>query len=168
MTFERASLQDLLVGELRDAGVEVEFGKEFSSVEAEGDVHENALVRFSDGSMVEGDLIVGADGGWSTLRHSMGVQADTGAQDDAFGGVMYSGWVIVYGISEPIEGLPEDETIVLADRALSYGAWPLQNKQVSNKVSMTLAFQLLMRFHTTEVLVPMRSGTLPRTVTFGL
>lgn len=132
LTFERAGLQDLLVAELKDAGVEVAFGKECVGVQDLEKEGERALVKFKDGSSVEGDLVVGADGGNSALRKFMGVGGEPDSKDGSFGGVRYSGWSTLYGVSEPISNIPEDRTHLITHPALSYGAWPLPNKQVRN------------------------------------
>lgn len=128
LAFERAKLQDLLVSELRENGIEVNFGHSCVGVldQAESAA---AVVTFENGKKVEADVVVGADGGSSFLRSLTipgGATGDQGQQ----GGVEYTGWTTLYGVTEPIVQAPtEDQAHLVSSIGSVYGCWPLPKKQ---------------------------------------
>lgn len=71
MYFERACLQALLVDRVRDLGGEVKWNKKavrFEAVSSSDPVSKRTRVNFADGTHIDVDLLVGADGGYSTVR----------------------------------------------------------------------------------------------------
>lgn len=124
ITFERAHLQDLLVSELRENGIEVNFG--YNCVSVSDHAESQAEVTFENGEEVEADLVVGAGGGNSFLR-SLTIPEGVTAGD---GGIEYTGWATLYGITGPIMQAPtEDQAQILSSIGCVYGCWPLPGKR---------------------------------------
>ena len=124
LSFERANLQDLLVSELHRNGVEVNFGHRCVGVIDRHD-NEPAVVQFEGGLEVEGDVVIGADGGSSLLR-SLTIPKSSGEGV----GVEYTGWTTVYGITKPLGQAPTmDQTRIVGGIGKLYGAWPLLEKR---------------------------------------
>jgi 2-polyprenyl-6-methoxyphenol hydroxylase-like FAD-dependent oxidoreductase len=84
----RSSLQEVLLGKMKEKGVEILYGKNLDSVEENGETGK-VNARFLDGTVVEGDLLIGADGIHSATRHF--VVGDDYKPE-------YSGQSLVYGI----------------------------------------------------------------------
>lgn len=130
LAFERAKLQELLISELRENGVEVNFGHRCVSI-LDDEESATGLVKFENGKEVEGDVIVGADGGHSFLR-SFTIPGNSGDGTGERGGGMdqYTGWTTLYGITEPIAQAPtKDQAQLVSDIGRTYGCWPLPGKQ---------------------------------------
>ncbi|RPA98692.1 FAD/NAD(P)-binding domain-containing protein [Choiromyces venosus 120613-1] len=124
LSFERANLQDLLVPELHRNGVDVHFGHKCVGV-VDHHYNEPAVVQFEDGLEVEGDIVVGADGGNSLLRALTIPESRVEG-----GGVEHTGWTTLYGITKPLDQAPTmDQTRVVAGIGKVYGAWPLPEKR---------------------------------------
>ncbi|KAK1984375.1 hypothetical protein LZ30DRAFT_433581 [Colletotrichum cereale] len=79
MYFERAGLQSLLVDRVRELGGEVRWSKRAvrfehlasfrnTTEEKDGRLHGQTRVGFANGTHLDVDLLVGADGGYSTVR----------------------------------------------------------------------------------------------------
>lgn len=135
LTFERAHLQDLLVSELRENDVEVNFG--YNCVGVSDDTESRAVVAFENGEEVEADVVVGADGGNSFLR-SLTVPRGVAAGD---GGIEYTGWTTLHGITEPILQAPtEDQTQIISGIGYLYGCWPLPEKRQSWAITLNEPF----------------------------
>ncbi|GAB3886385.1 FAD-dependent monooxygenase [Kibdelosporangium lantanae] len=81
-TIRRADLHRVLSDEAERRGVEITHGKRLSTVD------DDTTAVFTDGTSVTGDLVIGADGVWSTTR----TQIDADAPAPA-----YTGWHIVFG-----------------------------------------------------------------------
>lgn len=126
LAFERSRLQDLLVSELRENGVVVNFGHNCVGVSDRAE-SPGAVVAFENGVEVEADVVVGADGGNSFLRS---LTVPGGAIGDQGGGIKYTGWTTVYGITDPIAQAPtEDQTQLVSSSGCSHVCWPLPGKQ---------------------------------------
>ncbi|CUS12321.1 unnamed protein product [Tuber aestivum] len=124
LSFERANLQDLLVSELHRNCVEVNFGHKCIGVI---DHHNNepAVVQFGSGLEVEGDIVIGADGGNSLLR-SLTIPKSRGEGV----GVEYTGWTTLYGVTKPLDQAPTmDQIRIVGGIGKVYGAWPLREKR---------------------------------------
>lgn len=124
LCFERANLQDLLVSELHRSGVEVNFGHNCVGV-IDGHYNKPAVVQFEGGLEVEGDVVIGADGGGSLLR------SFTAPKSSGEGvGVEYTGWTTLYGITKPLGQAPTmDQTRMVGGIGKIYGTWPLLEKR---------------------------------------
>lgn len=126
LSFERARLQDLLISELRENGVAVNFGHNCVGVSDRAE-SPGAVVAFDNGVEVEADVVVGADGGNSFLRT---LTVPGGAIGDQGGGIKYTGWTTVYGITDQITQAPtEDQTQLVSSLGCSHVCWPLPGKQ---------------------------------------
>lgn len=126
--FERSQLQDLLVSELRENGIVVNFGHNCVGVSDRAE-SSGAVVAFENGVEVEADVVVGADGGNSFLR-SMTVPG--GGEGGGGGGIEYTGWTTLHGITGPITQAPTvDQTQIVFGLGCLYGSWPLPGKRQS-------------------------------------
>lgn len=62
---ERRHLQSLLLDKIRQLGGNVNWGMQLTAIEESGSKVE---ISFEHGQCAEVELLVGADGGWSTVR----------------------------------------------------------------------------------------------------
>lgn len=126
LSFERARLQDLLVSELRENGVTVNFAHNCVGVSDRAE-SPGAVVAFENGVEVEADMVVGADGGHSFLRN---LTVPGGATGDQGGGIKYTGWTTLYGITDQITQAPtEGIAQLVSGNGCAHGCWPLPGKQ---------------------------------------
>ncbi|AGZ39727.1 FAD-dependent monooxygenase [Actinoplanes friuliensis] len=85
-TFKRARLYRALVDAAVDAGVPIEYGRRLVGFE---DGVDSVVAVFEDGTRVEADVLIGADGIWSTVRGLL----DPGAPQPRFSGLVgLGGW----------------------------------------------------------------------------
>lgn len=68
---ENALIQDALLRRLRECGCEVRFDSQIRALVAEGNGYSVAM---SDGSTLGADLVIGADGARSSVRHFAGIE----------------------------------------------------------------------------------------------
>ncbi|KAF9876366.1 salicylate hydroxylase [Colletotrichum karsti] len=101
MYFERAGLQALLVDRVHDLGGEVKWNKKavnFEAVSAHDSEIKRTRVDFADGTHIEVDLLVGADGGYSPIRrHILNLRNPKAAEERWLPDFM--GTTGIYGIS---------------------------------------------------------------------
>ncbi|KAK5993034.1 hypothetical protein PT974_06461 [Cladobotryum mycophilum] len=100
--FERHALQGLLLDKMRElGGQDVSWGKKATGYQALGDG--KTRIRFADGGVLDVDLLVGADGGYSTVRRFILDQRDlTTAEERWMPDSM--GITCFYGVSEGRKG----------------------------------------------------------------
>jgi 2-polyprenyl-6-methoxyphenol hydroxylase-like FAD-dependent oxidoreductase len=92
-TFARADLYAALARVTREAGVEIVHGKRLIGYD---DRVDGVVARFADGSTAAADVLIGADGIWSTVRKLL----DPAAPEPRYVGLLgFGGWV-------PPGGLP--------------------------------------------------------------
>jgi FAD-dependent urate hydroxylase len=85
-TFKRARLYRALVDAAVAAGVPIEYGRRLVGFE---DGVDSVVAVFEDGTRVEADVLIGADGIWSTVRGLL----DPGAPQPRFSGLVgLGGW----------------------------------------------------------------------------
>lgn len=96
---ERGDLQRLVLERVRENGGEVRWGKKLVGLES---VAGGVEVRFEDGEEVKVDLVVGADGGWSSVRRFI-CDANGKAKGAENWRPYFSAADGIYGVSKPIE-----------------------------------------------------------------
>lgn len=107
MLFERRAFLNLLweglPEEVREKGIRTS-----AKVVAVDEDEEGVKVRLEDGSMVEGDFVVGADGVYSTVRELMWSKArEKVPKEDKT--AMVANFKVLFGCSTQIEGMGHDE-----------------------------------------------------------
>jgi 2-polyprenyl-6-methoxyphenol hydroxylase-like FAD-dependent oxidoreductase len=102
----RSSLQEALLAKMKEKGVEVMFGKNLDSVEGN---RKNGKVKatFKDSTVVEADLLIGADGIHSAVRHYV---VGDGWKPN------YTGQAVVYGMVRT-DDLPRTDFSTMAPTA---------------------------------------------------
>ncbi|CAI0654409.1 unnamed protein product [Colletotrichum noveboracense] len=133
MYFERAGLQALLIDRVLQLGGEVKWSKkavQFEAVPSSGG--KQTRVNFSDGTHIEVDLLVGADGGYSQVRrHLLNLRDPKTAEDRWLPDFMST--TGIYGISSadkmpsthtPERPFTESQCIFLKEGFLATGPCP--------------------------------------------
>jgi 2-polyprenyl-6-methoxyphenol hydroxylase-like FAD-dependent oxidoreductase len=93
----RSSLQMILLDEAKKQGADVEFEKALESLKQEGT---QVFATLSDGTVAEGDLVIGADGIHSRVRQYV---TDPDQKDP-----VYTGMSLVYGLLDTNALSPDD------------------------------------------------------------
>src|SRR5918995_7230289 len=105
---KRGFLQQVLADEAVSRGIKIEYGKRLAGFEV---VSDGVVVRFEDGTQVEGDLLVGADGIHSRTRRIL----DPTAPKPAYTGLLSMGGFVH---SSRIAPTPDVQHFVFGKRAI--------------------------------------------------
>ena len=137
--FERQRLQHLLLTRVQELGGQVCWGKKIASIDNFWDNGHGRRVHFTDGESTELDLLIGADGAWSTVRKYILNQRNPKSGYKRWM-PEFTGVAGLYGISSSLDVPPNSDPsrlgglreayMVLLDRG-NIGALPLEDGKVA-------------------------------------
>ena len=111
VTIERGALQRALADAARDQGTRIEYGKRFTGYTETDD---GVIAEFADGTTAQGDVLIGADGIHSPVRHLM----DPHAPRPDYTGLLNIGG---YAHSPGVEPTPEATSRMVFGRRAFFG-----------------------------------------------